>query len=846
MARIREYTQQTSVSGEVGGRRATAEDFGYGAQMQEFGNTMQSIAVSIRQNEERVELDDASVKVAQARQQWTESYLKRKQDMKPGDMSLAPTMRDEMNTYFEDMANNYTSDRAKKYIRMHGTTMTTDFFADGLRYQQHQAGVKAKADHSVREDTGMQVLYADPSQYASVKKSLQFDIENGVGAYAYLQNAPDRDKLLNTSVEKFAWAAAMKAAEDPAMRMKILGALSAGMTKQEKEAKAKAMHQAGASEKDVLEFLAGSGEAARFDDEDIKNLPEFVRDLTPQAQQQMISTMRQYQRQEDVVANRALQTEVKNQYAYMALTGQVPSNRLDRAMFKGDNAAFEEYNAVVTATQRLSGVWSTPYTAGLATVEALKPVEGDPDYAAKAKIYADTLKTFNARWKALADDHIGADLSTKFAPGTGGMTAISVDKPDQWVRELIIRAPQAKASSSMRNLPYKMLSDDEAKVMGQQFGLLDTNKQMRFLSQVGTQLDKDSIRVLMGQIAQGKQGIAAVGDLMYAYPGATQAGEQRDQTAEYILLGTKLMNRPKGGTAEDERGAYRQQMPTMREAFDVLGGMNDFKTVSPEFSVQLRNQMEVVMAHYVGKMTKAGVSDFTIKNHKSEFENSVKAVFGKPEKIGESKVIVPWGMPNAEFAEAVRQRVPMQWGTYSLRQPLTAPSNIYEVVQGGAIVGAIDVSKPVAPKDQGYGLRLDGTTKGKGYFGELRIPGTNDVATEYSIGVNIDGKDMDIPSLVPTLTKPEIEQVLQAAKNRSDVPDNVVKKAVAHARKRISQGKSPFADSSDGELPAQFQGVRTYSDRTGMGFYEQSNRELFEMIESNVRTNIEKMTEGLR
>jgi hypothetical protein len=341
------------------------------------------------------------------------------------------------------------------------------------------------------------------------------------------------------------------------------------------------------------------------------------------------------------------------------------------------------------------------------------------------------------------------------------MTQLSVDNPDQWVRELLVRAPQAKASSSMRNLPYKMLSDGEAKAMGQQFGLLDTNKQMRFLSQVGTQLDKDSIRVLMGQIAQGKQGIAAVGDLMYAPPGSTQGGEQRDQTAEYILLGTKLMNRPKGGNTEDEKGAYRQQMPTMRDAFDVLGSMSDFKTVSPEFSTQLQNQMEVVMAHYVGKMTKAGVSDFTIKNHKTEFQASVNAVFGKPEKIGESKVIVPWGMPNSEFAEAVRQRVPMQWGAYSLRQPLTAPSNIYEVVQGNTIVGAIDVSKPVAPK----------------------------------------------PAAAQTIVVPR---------------------------------------TPGGSLPAQFQGVRTYSDRTGMGFYEQSNKELYEMVEGNVRTNIDKMTEGLR
>jgi hypothetical protein len=92
-------------------------------------------------------------------------------------------------------------------------------------------------------------------------------------------------------------------------------------------------------------------------------------------------------------------------------------------------------------------------------------------------------------------------------------------------------------------------------------------------------------------------------------------------------------------------------------------------------------------------------------------------------------------------------------------------------------------------KDPGYGKRADGTPKGRGWLGELKRP-DGGVSTELSIGVTIDGKETEIPSLVPGLSKNQIDAVLNG-----EMPDSVVDKAVAHAKKRISEGKSPFADA---------------------------------------------------
>ena len=84
-------------------------------------------------------------------------------------------------------------------------------------------------------------------------------------------------------------------------------------------------------------------------------------------------------------------------------------------------------------------------------------------------------------------------------------------------------------------------------------------------------------------------------------------------------------------------------------------------------------------------------------------------------------------------------------------------------------------------------LRTDGTPKGPGFLGSLQRP-DGKVSTELSIGVGFDGGEHLIPSLVPTLDENEKNYLLQGGK----VTDAIIKKAVDHARQRISEGKSPF------------------------------------------------------
>jgi len=97
-------------------------------------------------------------------------------------------------------------------------------------------------------------------------------------------------------------------------------------------------------------------------------------------------------------------------------------------------------------------------------------------------------------------------------------------------------------------------------------------------------------------------------------------------------------------------------------------------------------------------------------------------------------------------------------------------------------------AQPV-PSDQ---VRNDGTRKGGGYLGVIP-DATGRPMTEFSIGVNMDGKEVEIPTLVPTLDADEIEY-LRSMKPGTMIPLRIRQKAVDHAKSRMSQGLSPFAE----------------------------------------------------
>lgn len=110
---------------------------------------------------------------------------------------------------------------------------------------------------------------------------------------------------------------------------------------------------------------------------------------------------------------------------------------------------------------------------------------------------------------------------------------------------------------------------------------------------------------------------------------------------------------------------------------------------------------------------------------------------------------------------------------------------------------------PVQPQPQQpanpYGNRVDGTPKGSGFFGELKRP-DGKISTELSVGINFGKGEMEIPLLVPGLTKSEVNHLLSGKEPTGAILD----KAVGHARSRLENGLSPFAGQDEqNALPAE-------------------------------------------
>lgn len=112
---------------------------------------------------------------------------------------------------------------------------------------------------------------------------------------------------------------------------------------------------------------------------------------------------------------------------------------------------------------------------------------------------------------------------------------------------------------------------------------------------------------------------------------------------------------------------------------------------------------------------------------------------------------------------------------------------------GGAIRGrTVDGTVTARRYDDGGSIRPDGSKKGRGFFGPLPRP-DGSVSTELSFDFDADGRKILAPLLVPSLTQPEIDHLLQGG----EPTETIYRKAQDHALDRVRAGKSPFAEEAE-------------------------------------------------
>ena len=102
-------------------------------------------------------------------------------------------------------------------------------------------------------------------------------------------------------------------------------------------------------------------------------------------------------------------------------------------------------------------------------------------------------------------------------------------------------------------------------------------------------------------------------------------------------------------------------------------------------------------------------------------------------------------------------------------------------------------------KDYGYGLREDKTQKGRGYFGEMQMQDkSGKVFGEMSLTSTLDGEEILYPSVVPTLTREELDIMARD----EEWPESIFTKALNFAMERKKQGLPFFAlPEEEGKTP---------------------------------------------
>jgi len=91
-----------------------------------------------------------------------------------------------------------------------------------------------------------------------------------------------------------------------------------------------------------------------------------------------------------------------------------------------------------------------------------------------------------------------------------------------------------------------------------------------------------------------------------------------------------------------------------------------------------------------------------------------------------------------------------------------------------------------------YGVRPDGTEKSFGYFGPLKTKDKR-VMTELSVGVSIGGKETQIPTVTPAMSKADADWLLEGNEPTREIVDKAVKFALG----RMNSGLPLYATKEE-------------------------------------------------
>ncbi len=366
---------------------------------------------------------------------------------------------------------------------------------------------------------------------------------------------------------------------------------------------------------------------------------------------------------------------------------------------------------------------------------------------------------------------------------------IDFERPERTADALGQRFSIARSVSNRYGSPMKPLTPEETNVMRQRLDSLGPEGKRAFfggLAQAAGQ-DYEGYSAMMAQIAPDDPVTAMAGQ--YAF--------HNRPAADLMLAGQKLLRPQRKEDGTPDQG----KLWPMPSDTDLRKNFQSYEKDAFAGKPGARNAMfQAAKAIYAKMSSDEGDATGVLKP--SRWEEAIRLSTGGIEKYNGRAVVLPYGQSYDQFRDNLSQRVGALAEAKQLPEGMT-PQKLLEMpleaIGDGRYVFRAGNSVVGRPKD--YGTRPDGTPKGAGFLGEVRRP-DGAVSTELSIGVIIDGRSIEIPTMVPTLDKVEL-QTLLTMKDGEEMPRSIVAKAIDHAVKRMKAGKSPFAGADESPVPLE-------------------------------------------
>ncbi len=368
---------------------------------------------------------------------------------------------------------------------------------------------------------------------------------------------------------------------------------------------------------------------------------------------------------------------------------------------------------------------------------------------------------------------------------------VDLSQPEQASDALRQRFDIARAVSARYQAPFKPLTTEEAKVLTTQLAAASVDQKRGMLARLRMSAGDDTqgYMGLMAQIAPDEPVVAIAGSI---------AARGRDKDSDLMLRGESILRPGKKSDGKPDGSGLYPMPPEqdLRQRFD------DYVREAFSGKPEARNaHYQAAKAVYAAMSVDAGDRDTKVLNA-DRWEQAINMAIGQIEKYNGRRVVLPAGHDYSSFRDGLRERLDTlaasgrldpSWTAGRLRDlPLeNVGDGRYVLKSGDGVV--------VAPQD--FGRRPDGTPKGAGFLGVRQRPDGN-FSTELSIGVNLDGKEMEIPTMVPTLSGDEAKQLL-SLRHDEKIPQPIVDKAVAFARSRLAAGKPVFATREESPMPVE-------------------------------------------